>query len=843
MPKHLSPGKTLRNNCYCITHLIGQGGFGITYLAEETGYLKKSDFEDKLEYIAFTRPQKVVIKELYFPDICHRDNVTGLISVSNTEKKQEFENLVNKQLEEGRTLHALNHPNIVKTRGIFKENNTAYMIMDYVDGRGLDHILKVGGISYEKSLAYIRQILSAVIYIHDRKILHLDITPDNILIDNVTASAVLIDFGASLRYGNDSRVASTPSKLVTGFKKHYAPNEQQDIDNLKEFDATFDTYAVGATLYHLLTNNPPPLSSLVNSRRAELIPPSKLAQNNAVSEIVDGIILKALSADYNSRYKSALEMDAGFEREAKYRQQLEIIKTFLDQGKYTQALKTVQNAIAEYGSIVALKALLENCYEKIDLALIEKPIIVPDNLPDDRTIITKPIAEKILIPQSVDPKSVPNPPPIDTSEIKTDEIPEVITPEPFYNNEVLDMLPPPLPKKRYLLYGALGVLTVALLAVYILREVKSSRGNKYYQKALSVKDSAVWVRNMLVAANYGNDSAYKKLGDYYQGQTLKEDSAIHFYNLLAKDDDGYGEWQMGYSIGVGRGGLKRNDTTAVEYFKKAAAHGNSFAQNNLGNYYKLGFGGLPKDTVLAVKWYKISADQNNPWAQGYLGDMYSIGKGGLPKNDSLAMKWFKKAAGNGNAHAQSILATDYDKGLQGLPRDSVLAFQWYNKAANNGDANAQYILGLAYEYGYRGLSKNYQSADVYYTAAANNGNANAQFKLAWGYDKSLCGMLQSDESAVYWYKLAAQNGNANAQCNLGVDYYRGENKLPRDLEMALPLFKKAADQGYSDAQYYLGSMYEKGEGGLRIDKTKARQLYQKACDGGCKAGCEALKNL
>ena len=302
---YLKPETCLHNKCYKIICHIGQGGFGITYLAEETGYLKSTGFGE--QYVANKNPGKVVVKELYFDDFCSRDSDTGLVYITNTNKKVEFEKLVNKQLEEGRILKNLSHQNIVNTLDIFRENDTAYMVLEYIDGINIEEMVqKEGKFSLEKASGYIKEILTAVSYIHEKKVLHLDVTPGNILIQKSDDRAILIDFGTSQTYGNDNHIEAATSKLVVGIKKHYAPFEQSDIDNLKEFDATFDTYAIGATFYFMLTGTPPPIASLVLSGMKEIEPPS--SENSSVNPATDALILKALSPQYPNRFKSAAEL-------------------------------------------------------------------------------------------------------------------------------------------------------------------------------------------------------------------------------------------------------------------------------------------------------------------------------------------------------------------------------------------------------------------------------------------------------------------------------------------------------------------------------------------------------
>jgi len=317
----LKIGTILNKQQYQIKKIIGKGGFGITYLADELGYYRKSGFGE--QYIKHRQPERVVIKELYYNDYCTRNDKTGLISISNADKKAEFQKLVRNQLDEGKIIRNLEHPHIVFTRDIFEENDTAYMVMDYIESVDLEEVLKTQGkLTKEKALKYIMEILDAVDYFHNRtakRILHLDISPSNILVDKQTDNAVLIDFGAALSYENiGNQITSTTSQIVTGRKKHYSPNEQSDIDLLKEFDATFDTYAVGATLYHLLSGKTPPLSNFLSTGRETFVPPSHHAGNNEISDYLDEVVKKAMSPMYKNRYDNALELSNDLKKENAY---------------------------------------------------------------------------------------------------------------------------------------------------------------------------------------------------------------------------------------------------------------------------------------------------------------------------------------------------------------------------------------------------------------------------------------------------------------------------------------------------------------------------------------------
>ncbi len=366
----LKDGTILNRNQYKITKFIAQGGFGITYLAEEIGYFKQSGFGE--EYVESRNPETVVIKELYYNDYCQRDEHTGLVSISNIDKKTEFQKLVKNQIDEGKTIRSLKHPNIVRTRDIFHENETAYMVMDYIESTDLEEMLKERGhLDKETALKYIYQMLSAVDYIHtkiDKKILHLDISPSNILIDKKNDNAILIDFGSALSYDNvQNNITSTTSQIVTGRKKHYSPNEQGDIDNLKSFDATFDTYAIGATLYHLLTGEKPPLSSMVSTGREKIIPPSEFKKDPSVSEYLDAVVIKSIAPYYNERYSSAAEFESDLRKEPEYVQQLAKINQLISDKKPSEAFEQIKFTRQEFLPTTTLSQLEAELQKEIEL--------------------------------------------------------------------------------------------------------------------------------------------------------------------------------------------------------------------------------------------------------------------------------------------------------------------------------------------------------------------------------------------------------------------------------------------------------------------------------------------
>lgn len=365
---HLEAGHILNKNCYQIKKVIGQGGFGITYLADEIGYFRSTGFGDTM-YVKSQKPDQVVIKELFYGEYCKRDVDTGLISVINPEKRLEFEKLVQNQLDEGKKLRALSHPNIVRTRDIFKENETAYMVIDFVDGTDLEEILlRESKVSLEKALKYTIQILSALSHIHERNQVHLDIKPSNVLIKKETDEAILIDFGASQSYDHSGKIKGRTSQLVVAMTKHYAPNEQGDIDNLKHFDATFDTYATGATLYHMLTGEKPPLSSLLSTGRDRLKLITSFPGHEKTTDFMDSIVNKALAPMYNARFKSAKEFEVLLRKYPKYILMLNEVKSRLlggiDLGAVLKYIEEAEKEFLPTDTLLKLKKAIRDKQER-----------------------------------------------------------------------------------------------------------------------------------------------------------------------------------------------------------------------------------------------------------------------------------------------------------------------------------------------------------------------------------------------------------------------------------------------------------------------------------------------
>ena len=245
---HLSENTILQGGKYRIIRTLGQGGFGITYLALQTGL-----------------DREIVVKEFFMKDYCDRDKNTRHVTLGTKGSREMIERYLEKFGKEARNIAALDHPNIVRIMDIFGENNTAYYVMEYHSGGSLSSIIKQkGAMSEKEALSHIAQVASALKYVHSNLMMHLDIKPDNILL-NKRGEAVLIDFGISKHYNSHGKATSTPN--TSGISPGYTPLEQYDEGGVGEFSPATDIYSLGATLYTLLTGKiPPPAMQLVNNQ-------------------------------------------------------------------------------------------------------------------------------------------------------------------------------------------------------------------------------------------------------------------------------------------------------------------------------------------------------------------------------------------------------------------------------------------------------------------------------------------------------------------------------------------------------------------------------------------------
>ncbi|MCQ2288235.1 MAG: bifunctional serine/threonine-protein kinase/formylglycine-generating enzyme family protein [Muribaculaceae bacterium] len=292
MGQTLNNGSLLQGGRYKILSVLGQGGFGITYLAMQSGLMRK-----------------VAVKEFFMKEMCSREESSSHVTLGTEGARETVERYREKFLKEARNIARFNHPNIVRTIDVFEENGTAYYVMEYAPCGSLsDKVKKEGYLSEPVATRYIKQIASALDYIHRHKMTHLDVKPSNIML-NEKGETVLIDFGLAKQY--DSKSGGQTSSTPVGISEGYAPTEQYMLGGVGTFSPETDVYALGATFFKLLTGNTPPNASFIDNNG---IPVDQLVARG-VSQQAIAAICQAMKSRKRDRLKTAWAFIAALSRD------------------------------------------------------------------------------------------------------------------------------------------------------------------------------------------------------------------------------------------------------------------------------------------------------------------------------------------------------------------------------------------------------------------------------------------------------------------------------------------------------------------------------------------------
>jgi serine/threonine protein kinase len=274
------------NNKYKIIGKLGEGGFGITYLAEET-----------------TLHHKVAIKEFMPREHANRSQMNNSIS-PYTDKIGAFNHLIKRFEEEAKLLVGLKHPNIVRVWELFKANNTVYMVMDYEEGETLNSYLKkYPRLNENEIINIMNPVFEAIKYVHSKGILHRDIAPDNIYMRE-NGTPMVIDFGSA------RDVIAKYSKDITSIvKEGYSPPEQYSTTNQSP---PTDIYALGAVLYRMMSGKRPVSSqkrqhSAYSEEKDPLENIATLCNNRYGQKLID-VVNMAMNLKTQNRFQTIDEM-------------------------------------------------------------------------------------------------------------------------------------------------------------------------------------------------------------------------------------------------------------------------------------------------------------------------------------------------------------------------------------------------------------------------------------------------------------------------------------------------------------------------------------------------------
>lgn len=275
---------TFLNGRYLVGRILGQGGFGITYIGRDV-----------------TLDDMVAIKEYYPSEISTRNNtVSSTVYVSNSTQGENYVHGKVRFLDEARTLRKFKKESgIVGVQDFFEANGTAYIIMEYLDGVTLrEYVRRRGALTADETVNLMLPVISALCRVHDEGVIHRDISPENIMVLG-DGSLKLLDFGAAREFAEDKSVSVM-------LKPGYAPVEQyRSRGNLGPWT---DIYALCATMYFCMTGTPPD-DSIERMMEDRLKYPSELGVN-ITSEQEEIIIRRGMSLNPDERWQSMDELGA-----------------------------------------------------------------------------------------------------------------------------------------------------------------------------------------------------------------------------------------------------------------------------------------------------------------------------------------------------------------------------------------------------------------------------------------------------------------------------------------------------------------------------------------------------
>ena len=616
----LKENTILKNGEYRIIRTLGQGGFGITYLAEQKR-LNRS----------------VVLKEFFMSDYCAREHDTLRVTLGTDSSREMIEHFRDKFVKEACNIAALDHPNIVRVIDVFEENGTAYYVMEYHSAGSLGSLVdNRGALNEDDALYYIRQVASALKYVHSRKMMHLDIKPDNILV-NSRGEAVLIDFGLSKRY--DEKGKATSAASTYGTSPGYTPMEQYGEGGVGEFSPATDIYSLGATLFTLLTGEiPPPALRLVDSRSLQ----SALAEKNVSGAVAEAII-KSMSFMKEARPQSVDEFLALLDAQPATGSSSHPTQPMNNNGAATadNEPKKPFNWKIPVGIVAAILCVVFagvgiNNYnnnraeqERLDSIAAVRKAAEDKRISDSIAAVQQRLlAENAALKQVAEQRRRDS---IATEQQRQSALKQAA--EQRRRDSIAN-----LPGKLYVTTTPTGA-TVTVdgkrigttpINAYELKKgsynVKITKeGYSTYTKSITISDAHVIINEALTAKPNEQKAASKPSAV----------DAAKYYN------DGVKAYNA------------KNYTEAVRLYRIAAEQGYADAQCNLGYCYETGLG-VEKDPKEAVKWYRKAAEQGFARAQYNLGLCYEYGTG-VEKNPTEAVKWYRKAAEQGYERAKSAL--------------------------------------------------------------------------------------------------------------------------------------------------------------------------------------------
>ncbi len=722
---------------YKIEDYLGSGGFGITYRA--------TDIE---------LGHEVAIKEYFPKSFAHREDSTTVRATSQGEES-DYDWGLDRFLNEARTLVKLNHPNVVRAIRFFRENNTAYLVQEFLQGHDMEDWLTSRKRTLDQDAIdrLLGPILSAMEEVHNSNILHRDIKPANIFIRKSDNAPLIIDFGAS-RYSIGEHTGTTA--LIAS--PHYSPNEAFARRSNLQGEWT-DIYSLGATFYRVLTGAPPNDSTL-RMIEDDYVPLGK-ALDNAESYRPSFLaaIDKALAVMPKDRpqtiaeFRDLLFSSGAAEQPEPVKRPAGGGKDNLKSGKESEARETpgkkpVNLAGMAHGktdgggvkwaaAAAIILALTGGGYSYWKYKQSHDPVVADQQSADENG--KSGTQEKTRENSSEGTKELArdelpsdNGKPPDTSEPKSGEGEER---EPT-TSVARDADPSEVKCDRL---AADWPDPQAVARFVELDDMRAIRAIRACEKAVKEYPDIARFKHQLAYALYG-DRRY--------------DHAIELFGQLAEQGYRPAMRRLGYAYYNGNG-VSKDEEKGVEWLTKAAEEGDGVAAFVLGERYEKGGDTLTEDAEAAKRWYlralelyERGAEEKLYHAAHMVGEMHEFGNG-VEKSYETARSWYLRSAEDDeNPVSMERLGLIYQH-ARGTEENFEEAFRWYKAAAERGSGLGMNQTGYFYHQGL-GVGKDEQEAVGWYQKGAEAGNGVAMSNLAWCYDNG-SGLETNPEEAGYWY--------------------------------------------------------------------------------------------
>lgn len=442
---------------YRVERYLASGGFGNTYVALDTRF-----------------NSRVAVKEFFMRGTNHRAPDQSSVLVSNPDNREGFEAQLDKFRREAQRIFNMRNEHIVHVIDLFDANGTSYYVMEFIEGESLSACVKRAPLNEIQVRRVAEQLLDALKAVHDAGFYHLDVKPGNIMVDR-RDHCTLIDFGASKQMSMSERTSISSSGMA--YTPGYAPIEQES-QRTKHIGAWTDLYAVGATLYNLLTGECPPEIDPDDTDEGSRM----FAYPYGVSVQLQRAISQLMNPSPRKRPQSVDAAKVLFDEP--YQLPAGIISAPIMASNYPEPPikpEPVQEVILEAkpAPVPAIQLMVESDPEQVPEAiqkheLESSPVPEPSDVPVPEPQEEKPLSEPVPEPQSM----VPSEP--ETPEHQ-DEVP-LVTPVSDSHDEVFDELVSEEDdndstlnhNKRWIALVAVVLLVIAIMVVPRLFSGKES---------------------------------------------------------------------------------------------------------------------------------------------------------------------------------------------------------------------------------------------------------------------------------------------------------------------------------------------------------------------------------